>query len=300
VTGFEPATSWSQTRRSTKLSYTQPITSHITRVRCAHATFARVPVECATRGPHGTLGGACFRVTFCFSPARHRLKQFVESLMKKPTLPFHFAFIATCSLSSIALGQTNADNASEQAALTAAATADAAASPAPTAAVEPPSLIPPNILPGPNTTSPQEPPIAPALEQLNALFKQTTLGKTADEHRLRVQTSELELRIRNDEGLHALKAEALRVPTDLERRHRLRAYYQAYYGKLLALATTPDLRDYLKAQQAAHELLLLQPRTRHETDEAEAEKLTQLSTGTTAGALPAPSQAPVSDILPRN
>ena len=108
------------------------------------------------------------------------------------------------------------------------------------------------------------------------------------------------MRIRNDEGLHALKAEALRVPTDLERRHRLRAYYQAYYGKLLALATTPDLRDYLKAQEAAHELLLLQPRTRHETDEAEADKLTQLSTGTTAGALPAPSQAPVNNILPRN
>ena len=112
--------------------------------------------------------------------------------------------------------------------------------------------------------------------------------------------SELELRIRNDEDLHALKAAAFRVPTDLERRHRLTTYYHAYYGKLLALATTPDLRDYLKAQEATHQLLLLQPRTRHQTDEAKAEKLAALAAGTTAGGLPAPSQAPVSDILPRD
>src|SRR2546421_6989211 len=32
VTGFEPATSWSQTRRSTKLSYTPDAARHLTRV----------------------------------------------------------------------------------------------------------------------------------------------------------------------------------------------------------------------------------------------------------------------------
>ncbi len=143
-------------------------------------------------------------------------------------------------------------------------------------------------------------PAGPELEKLNELFKRATLGKTADEHRLHVQMAALEVGIRNDEDLHALKAVAFQAPTDLERRDRLKTYYQAYYAKLQARAGTPDLKDYLKTQEAVHELLLLQPRTRHEMDEAEAAKLAQTIAGTAAGALPAPSQAPVNNILPNN
>ena len=119
------------------------------------------------------------------------------------------------------------------------------ASPSPTVPIEPPSLIPPNILPAPDSLP--KIPAAHELQQLNAFFKQTSLGKAADEHRLHLQMVALETRIRNDEDLHALKATAMKAPTDLERRHWLKGYYQLYYKKLRALATTPDLKAYLDA-----------------------------------------------------
>lgn len=169
------------------------------------------------------------------------------------------------------------------------ATSVAAPSPSATVAVEPPSLIPPNILPLPGTL-PQAPP-APELEQLNNFFKQTSLGKAADEYRLHLQMVTLETRIRNDENLHALKASAQDAPTDLERRHRLRTYYEAYFKKLRARAATPDLKTYLDAQEALRELTLLQPRVRHQTDETEAAALAKVSAGAAATALPTPVQA---------
>ena len=168
-------------------------------------------------------------------------------------------------------------------------------SPSATAPIEPPSLIPPNILPAPNSL-PQIP-TAPDLEQLNTFFKQTSLGKAADEHRLHLQMSVLETRIRNDDDLHAAKAAAVRAPTDLERRHRLKSYYQLYYKKLGALATTPELKAYLTSQEAAHEITLLQPRVRHATDEAEAGALAQAKAGASVAPAPTPAQAKASDAL---
>ena len=85
----------------------------------------------------------------------------------------------------------------------------------------------------------------------------------------------LETRIRNDQDLHALKATALKVPTDLERRHWLKSYYELYFKKLRARATTPDLKAYLDAQEATRKLSLLQPKVRHESDEAEAAALAE-------------------------
>ena len=128
----------------------------------------------------------------------------------------------------------------------------------------------------------------PDLELLNAFFKQTSLGKAADDYRLHLQTAELETQIRNDQDLHALKAKAMQVSTDLERRHLLKAYYQLYYSKLRALTTAPDLVAYLTSQEAGYVASLLQPRVRHETDET--------TTAATAGAsappaLPTPVQA---------
>ena len=137
--------------------------------------------------------------------------------------------------------------------------------------VEPPSLIPPNILPPPGTLP--EIPSAPELQQLSTLFKQSSLGKAADEYRLHLQMTKLEVQIRNDQDLHDLKADAGRASTDLERRHRLRTYYERYYEKLRARTDSPDLKAYLTAQEANHELPLLQPRVRHQSDEAAAAEL---------------------------
>jgi hypothetical protein len=101
----------------------------------------------------------------------------------------------------------------------------------------------------------------------------------------------LEARIRNDQDLHAIKASAARAPTDLERRHRLKAYYDLYYKKLRSMAETPDLKSYLDAQEAAHKLTLLQPRVRHQSDEAEAANLAKISAEARAVRQSSPPQA---------
>ena len=176
------------------------------------------------------------------------------------------------------------------------ATAEAAPSPSATVPVEPPSLIPPNILPAPESLP--SVPAAPELELLNSFFKNTTLGKAADEQRLHLQMSALEARIRNDEDLHVSRAAALKAPTDLERRHGLKNYYQLYFKKLRTLASTPELKAYLDAQEAVHRLSLLQPRVRHEMDEEEAAELQKATQGAnTTKALPTPIQARASDAL---
>jgi hypothetical protein len=184
-----------------------------------------------------------------------------------------------------------------QAASAETAAALAAPSPSATAPIEPPSLIPPNSLPGPGAAAFPKIPSGPDLQMLDALFKQTSLGKAADEYRLHLQMATLETRIRNDEDLHELRASSNKARTDLERRHRLRAYYQLYFKKLLALATTPDLQAYLRAQEASHETSLLQPHVRHETDEKEAAAIAQRAGGAKPAALPTPVQARASDAL---
>jgi len=181
------------------------------------------------------------------------------------------------------------NNTSAQAANALEATSEAAPSPSPIISVEPPSLIPPNILPGPAAGLLPQIPGAADLQQLNALFKQSSLGKAADEGRLRLEVAQLETRIRNDEDLHVARASADRMGTDLEKRHQFKVYYQLYYNKLRALPTTPELKAYLDGQERAHLLFLLQPNTRHETDAAEVKALQAAGTG--AIALPTPAQA---------
>ena len=179
-------------------------------------------------------------------------------------------------------------NTSAQAANAKISSALAAPSPSATAPIEPPSLIPPNILPEPGQLP--KIPSAPELEQLSNFFKHSSLGKAAEEHRLHVQMAALETRIRNDADLAAAKAAARQAETDLEKRHLLRAYYELYYKKLRVLAESPELKAYLDAQRAAHQVTLLQPRVRHETDQAAAAALTAAAKAA-AKVAPAPTPA---------
>ena len=172
------------------------------------------------------------------------------------------------------------------------AASEPAPSPSPSASIEPPSLIPPNILPGPGAGALPQMPMVPELQQLNEIFKQSSLGRVADESRLHLQTAQLEIRIRNDAELHAARASAQQARTDLEKRHQLKAYYHLYYNKLRALAETPDLKAYLDLQETVHTTILLQPKTRHESDEATAVAArTQIQEEAATTALPTPAQA---------
>ena len=207
-----------------------------------------------------------------------------------------FALGLAAATTGLAQSSPSPANSPAPTANTQAAASTASPSPSATVTIEPPSLIPPNILPAPDSLP--KIPVTQELQQLNDFFKTTSLGKVADEHRLRLQMVALETRIRNDEDLYALKAEALREPTDLDRRHGLKRYYELYFKKLRALTTAPDLKAYLDAQEAASKISLLQPRVRHETDEAAVAALANAAAGvTTAKSLPTPVQARASEAV---
>ncbi len=124
-----------------------------------------------------------------------------------------------------------------------------------------------------STPSGQEPratatpdPSVPELSQIDEIFKQTSLGKEADEMRLRTQWRELANRVANDPGIVAAKKAARAARTDLEKRERLRDYYDVYYGKMRAMASSDKLKAYLDRIKKEHLDLLSQARVRPSVD----------------------------------
>jgi len=117
-------------------------------------------------------------------------------------------------------------------------------------------------------TSPTPPPTEgpapriPSLDELDQAFKQSSLGKAADEARLHAQWRELSNRIINDRDLVEARAHAGQAKTDLEKRHRLRAYYTMFYDRMRAQANSPELKSYIDTHKAQHLALLAQNRVR--------------------------------------
>jgi hypothetical protein len=114
-----------------------------------------------------------------------------------------------------------------------------------------PSPVPPN---GPEL---------PEISKLDQAFsKPRSLGKAADEARMHVEWRQLRNRTVNDPKVQAAKAYAQAARTDLEKRNRLRNYYDIYYQRMSALATTPEIKLALQALKTSHEDQLDQPRVR--------------------------------------
>ena len=106
-------------------------------------------------------------------------------------------------------------------------------------------------------------PELPEISQLDKTFSQPkSLGKDADALRIDVEWRQLRNRIVNDPEVQTAKAYAQAARTDLEKRKRLSAYYDVYYERMSALATTPEIKLALQVQKAAHQGLLAQPRVR--------------------------------------
>jgi hypothetical protein len=116
----------------------------------------------------------------------------------------------------------------------------------------------------------------PELSQLDEIFRQTSLGKEADERRMHIEWRQLANRMSNDPEVIRAKKSANEARTDLEKRDRLRAYYNLYYGKMRALASSEQMKRALDAVKEEHLAYINQPRVRHETD----------------GALPTPQPTP--------
>jgi hypothetical protein len=109
-------------------------------------------------------------------------------------------------------------------------------------------------------------PSIPELPQIDEVFKQTSLGREADEQRMHVEWRQLANRVANDPDLVAAKRAAEHAHTDLEKRQRLRDYYEIYYGRMRALASSAEMKTALDQQKAAHLSQINQPRVRPETD----------------------------------
>ena len=105
-------------------------------------------------------------------------------------------------------------------------------------------------------------PRIPAIEELDQAFKQTSLGKAADEARLHAQWRELSNRIINDRDLVEARANAGKARTDLEKRQRLRAYYTLFYDRMRAQAGSQELKSYIDTHKTQHLALLAQNRVR--------------------------------------
>jgi hypothetical protein len=105
-------------------------------------------------------------------------------------------------------------------------------------------------------------PELPELKELDDSFKPKSLGANADVLKIHALWRQLKNRTVNDPDVQAAKKYAQAARTDLEKRKRLRSYYDLYYQRMSALATTPELKVALQALKETHQAVLAQPRVR--------------------------------------
>jgi len=111
-------------------------------------------------------------------------------------------------------------------------------------------------------TPPPNGPELPEMKQLDDSFKPKSLGTAADALQVHALWRQLKNRTVNDPDVQAAKKYAQAARTDLEKRKRLRSYYEVYYQRMSALATTPELKLALQALKDNHQSMLAQPRVR--------------------------------------
>jgi hypothetical protein len=130
--------------------------------------------------------------------------------------------------------------------------------------VEPPKLVPDSSQTIPRHSTLALPKTAPALSELDTAFQKSPLAQEAEEQRLHVEWRQLQNRTAHDPEVVAAKAATTTAKTDLEKRGRLRAYYNVYYAHMLALASDPGIKNYLNGKKAAVMASLAQPHVRPE------------------------------------
>src|SRR6202040_2214376 len=79
-----------------------------------------------------------------------------------------------------------------------------------------------------NQPAPTPQPSVPELSQIDESFKQSSLGKEADERRMHIEWRQLANRVATDSDIVTAKKLAEAGRTDLEKPEGLRAYYNIY------------------------------------------------------------------------
>ncbi len=118
------------------------------------------------------------------------------------------------------------------------------------------------------SAQPSVSPNLPEVSKLDEAFNQTSLGKEADDRRLHLEWRRLANQAVNDPAVIAAKAVIEKADTDLEKRQRLRAYYDIYYGRMRAMAATAEMKAALDSFREAHQSQTNQPRVRPASDGA--------------------------------
>lgn len=120
--------------------------------------------------------------------------------------------------------------------------------------------------PKPNTPgtgpSPTPTPPLPELSRLDEAFKKTSIGKDADENRERVEIRVAQNSVMNNPVIVDAKHAASVARTDLEKRDRLRDYYNIYYGEIRRFVSNEDTKKLVDELKADHLKMLDQPRVR--------------------------------------
>ncbi len=126
------------------------------------------------------------------------------------------------------------------------------------------SPSPQTLLPNPPESEPLATPGSqlPSVQEMDEMFKETPLGKAADEARLHAEWRDLANRTANDGDLMAMRQHAEASFTDLEKRKRLRVYYTTYFDRMRAKAVSQELKDYIDERKTEQLTVLAQDRVR--------------------------------------
>jgi hypothetical protein len=127
-----------------------------------------------------------------------------------------------------------------------------------------PRLIPPELLPAPTLGAEAIRPVVPTVPELDASFAPKPLSPEMDNYRRHIEWRKLRNRVQNEPAVKQALRRAEIAPTDLEKRERLRDYYELLYAKMSAIASA-DMKPFLEQRKAETLGTLPQPRVRPET-----------------------------------
>ena len=104
----------------------------------------------------------------------------------------------------------------------------------------------------------------PSIQELDTAFQHSSLGAAVEEQKLHLEWRRLQNRASQDAGVIAAKKAINGARTDPEKRDLTRAYYKMFYGRMLALAETPEVKVYLEQKKKNAINSLSQPHLRPE------------------------------------